>query len=226
MQLFVHHLTALVLFTALALSSSGSYSAAKEIPVSCRAGCITPYGKVLGTSASGVEAYSNCQSKCKIFTPNKLKGVYTGIKWQCVEYARRWLLVNKGAVYGEVDTAADIWNKIDHLTHVATNKKLPLRSYLNGSKQSPQVGDLLIYARAYYDTGHVAVVTNVNHEKGVIEVGEQNYSNESWPGDYSRTIELIKKNDNYWLLDEYLLGWKHIQNQVDGSDIKANSLLP
>jgi hypothetical protein len=52
----------------------------------------------------------------------------------------------------------------------------------------------------------------VNHEKGFIEVGEQNYSNEPWPEDYARTIQLIKKGENYWLLDGYLLGWKHIQN--------------
>jgi glutathionylspermidine amidase/synthetase len=210
MQLIVHHLLTLALFVAL--GSSCSYGANKEIPESCRVGCITPYGKVLGSSASGVEAYSNCQSKCKNYAPNTLKGVYTGIKWQCVEYARRWLLVNKGAVYSEVDVAADIWDKIDHLTHVATIKKLPLKSYLNGSKQSPQAGDLLIYAREFYDTGHVAVITNVNHEKGFIEVGEQNYSNEPWPEDYARTIQLIKKGENYWLLDGYLLGWKHIQN--------------
>ncbi|MDH3871336.1 MAG: CHAP domain-containing protein, partial [Gammaproteobacteria bacterium] len=109
-------------------------------------------------------------------------------------------------------TAADIWDQIDHLTHVATNKKLPLESYLNGSIQPPRVGDLLIYARAFHNTGHVAVVTDADYEKGVIEVGEQNYNNEPWPEDYARTVEFIKKGDNYWLLDGYLLGWKHVKD--------------
>jgi hypothetical protein len=150
------------------------------------------------------------QSKCVIFEPHNWQGTYTGIKWQCVEYARRWLLVHKGAVYGDVDIAADIWDKIDHLTHVASNRQIPLESHLNGSKQPPEIGDLLIYARAFHDTGHVAVVTDVDYENGVIEVGEQNYANEPWPEDYARRIEFIKKGDNYWLLDGYLLGWKHI----------------
>jgi len=182
---------------------------AKPFPAQCQNDCVTPYGEKLGDSPGGVEAYSNCQSDCVNPQSNHWKGTYTGIKWQCVEYARRWLLVKKGAVYGDVDVAADIWNKIDHLTQVATNRTIPLESYLNGSEQAPQVGDLLIYARAFHDTGHVAVVTDADYKQGVIEVGEQNYSNEPWPDDYTRKIELIRKGDKYWLLDGYLIGWKH-----------------
>lgn len=195
---------------ALPINNACGDSAEREVPAVCQTDCNSPYGKVLGVSAGAVEAYSNCQSKCVIFEPHNWQGTYTGIKWQCVEYARRWLLVHKGAVYGDVDIAADIWDKIDHLTHVASNRQIPLESHLNGSKQPPEIGDLLIYARAFHDTGHVAVVTDVDYENGVIEVGEQNYANEPWPEDYARRIEFIKKGDNYWLLDVYLLGWKHI----------------
>jgi len=184
--------------------------AKKEIPLACRTDCISPYGQILGADSDNVKAYSNCQSNCVIFEPNKWHGTYTGIKWQCVEYARRWLLVHKGMVFGDVDVAADIWTKIDHLTHVADKKQMPLKSYLNGSTQAPRVGDLLIYARAFYGTGHVAVVTEVNLKKGVIKVGEQNFNNTPWPGNYARSIEFYKKNHHYWLLDAYILGWKHI----------------
>jgi glutathionylspermidine amidase/synthetase len=176
----------------------------------------------LGASQSGVEAYSNCQSLCKRYDPNTWKGIYTGVKWQCVEYARRWLLINKGAVYGDVEVAADIWNKIDHLIHVATNKELPLEAHLNGSEKPPQRGDLLVYARAFYDTGHVAVVTHVDHENGVLEVAEQNFNNQPWTGDYARTIEFVKKGSNYWLLDGYLLGWKHVKDQTARSEAKVD----
>ncbi len=207
------HNLLLSILLGLPIAAATADSPNREIPVACQTDCVAPYGKVLGVSTGGVEAYSNCQSNCVIFEPNKWKGTYTGIKWQCVEYARRWLLVHKGAVYGDVDIAADIWDKIDHLTHVASNRKIPLESHLNGSKQPPRVGDLLVYARAFYNTGHVAVVTDVDYENGVIEVGEQNYNNEPWPEDYARTIELITKGDNFWLLDAYLLGWKHVINQ-------------
>jgi len=209
---FVRKLLLILLLTVFngAFADTGK----NEIPPACRSDCKTPYGKELGHSPGGIEAYSNCQSNCVIFEPNKLSGTYTGIKWQCVEYARRWLLVKTGAVYGDVDTAADIWNKIDHLTEVKTKKQIPLDALLNGSTQAPVVGDLLIYAKEFYNTGHVAVVTGVDLEKGEVKVAEQNYNNTPWPGDYARNIVLYNNNGHYWLLDGYLLGWKHIAGEV------------
>lgn len=184
----------------------------EELPLQCQNNCVSPYGQVLGTSRRGVEAYSNCHSSCVVHEPSYWKETYTGIKWQCVEYARRWLLVNRGMVYASVDIAADIWSDIDHLTKVSTGRKLPLESHPNGSLQPPRVGDLLVYATDFQGTGHVAVVIDVDYEGGFIEVAEQNYNNEPWPGDFARRIELVNKDDNYWLLDEHLLGWKHTMN--------------
>jgi CHAP domain len=198
-----------IILLAPAVNIACADNANNEIPVACQTGCKSPYGKVLGKSPRGIEAYSNCQSGCVIFEPNKWNGTYTGIKWQCVEYARRWLLINTGAVYGDVDIAADIWDRIDYLTDVKTKKLIPLEAHLNGSTQAPQVGDLLIYAKAFNATGHVAVVTGMDVNNGLVEVSEQNFSNESWPDDYARKIMFIKKDENYWLLDGYLLGWKH-----------------
>lgn len=185
-----------------------------EPPVACQTECKSPYGKMLGKSPRGIEAYSNCQSGCVIFEPNNWNGTYTGIKWQCVEYARRWLLVNTGAVYGDVDIAADIWDKIDHLTDIKTKHPIPLEARLNGSTQAPEVGDLLIYAKAFNSTGHVAVITGIDINNGLVEVSEQNFNNEYWPDDYARKIMLIRKGGNYWLLDGYLLGWKHAKTQT------------
>ena len=202
------------LYTFLLIISFNSSLAgqSKPLPDNCKINCLSEYGQVLGISRSGVKAYSNCQSDCVIYEPHQWKGTYTGIKWQCVEYARRWLLINKGLVYGDVDIAADIWTKISSLTEVSTNKLHPLASYLNGSKQAPAVGDLLIYSQEFNKTGHVAIVTHVDTSNGFIDVAEQNFSNKTWPDNYARRIELINKDGAYWLLDQYLLGWKHISN--------------
>jgi hypothetical protein len=203
------HILLFIVLLASAFKFAFADNANKEIPVACQTECKSPYGMVLGKSPRGIEAYSNCQSGCVIFEPNEWHGTYTGIKWQCVEYARRWLLINTGAVYGDVDIAADIWDKIDHLTDINTKRQIPLENHLNGSTQPPEVGDLLIYAKAFHGTGHVSVVTGMDLKRGLVEVSEQNYNNETWPDGYARKIMLIKKGENYWLLDGYLLGWKH-----------------
>ena len=198
-----------IVLLASAFNSAFAETANKELPAACQTGCKSLYGTMLCKSPRGIEAYSNCQSGCVIFEPNNWNGTYTGIKWQCVEYARRWLLVNTGAVYGDVGIAADIWDKIDHLTDVKTKIPIPLETHLNGSTQAPEVGDLLIYAKAFNGTGHVAVITGIDINNGLVEVSEQNFNNESWPDDYARKIMLIIRDGNYWLLDGYLLGWKH-----------------
>lgn len=206
-----------ILLTMLLFAASADIVAKDENRISdaCRNECVTDYGKVVGVSRRGVKAYSNCNSKCVIYEPNEWNEVYTGIKWQCVEYARRWLLMNKGAVYGDVDTAADIWKDIHYLTEVKTNKSLPLKSYLNGSRQAPQVGDLLIYSKEFNNTGHVAVVIDVDYENALVEVGEQNFRNELWPDNYARKIEYVKKGGAYWILDAYILGWKQLASAPD-----------
>ena len=211
MRAYNRTLHALVFLVVLgpALQNAFAGDTVRELPPACRTDCKSAYGSVLGKSPEGIAAYSNCQSGCVIFEPNHWRGTYTGIKWQCVEYARRWLLISSGAVFGDVDIAADIWDKIDHLTDSKTAKPVPLASYLNGSKQAPEVGDLLIYAREFKNTGHVAVVTGIDIQDDTLEVSEQNFDNEPWTHRYARKIKFIRNDGNYWLLDGYLLGWKH-----------------
>jgi len=209
----LHNLLLLVLLASV-VSSSFAENTNQDMPAACQSGCNSPYGEVLGKSPRGIEAYSNCQSGCVIFEPNKWNGTYTGIKWQCVEYARRWLLINAGAIYGDIDIAADLWDKIDYLTDVKTNKQIPLETHINGSVQAPEVGDLLVYAKAFNGTGHIAVVTGLDINNGLVEVSEQNFNNVSWPDNYARKIMLIKNRENYWILDGYLLGWKHANTKL------------
>lgn len=202
-----------VLAIALLLLGNGQAFAAPitlggNLPEACRTQCITPYGSVLGV-AGGVPVYSNCSAKCVDRQPMKVHGVFTGIKWQCVEYARRWLLRHKGAVFASVNVAADIWTKIHYLQRVNHKGRIALQNYPNGSRRPPSVGDLLIYARAYLGTGHVAVVTHVNLASHVVDVAEQNYLNMKYAGHYARRITVIERNHRYWVLDPYLLGWKH-----------------
>ena len=171
--------------------------------------CVVGFGEKVGESFAGVTAYSNCQNSCVNPAPNFVQKVYTGIKWQCVEYARRWLLLNEGVVYGDVDIAADIW-ELDVVHSPDKKKQFGFEGIVNGSVQIPQRGDLLIYSNAFYGTGHVAVVLQVDAEKRFIYVGEQNFDNNKWPHQYARMISYIVHEEGAWLLDPYIIGWKRI----------------
>jgi hypothetical protein len=105
--------------------------------------------------------------------------VFTGIKHQCVELARRWCVASKGATFREVDNASD-------MVSLRNGKCLtcgrPVRISVSSpvTSSSTSAGDLLVWRRGlpgpYRKTGHVAIVVNVEPNKHAITVAEQNGS--------------------------------------------------
>jgi len=179
-----------------------------------------PFGALLGYGPGNVPAYSSdYETVDEAEYPNRhsfrhyVDGVYTGFKWQCVEYARRWLLMNKGYVFDDVAMAYDIFT-LTRARHIADNTYLPLKSFENGALRHPEPGCLLIWQEGgeFADTGHVAVVTEVTAD--YIRVVEQNVSFKAWPQDqeYSRQLNTRLDDDNgYWIecsfQDGEILGW-------------------
>ncbi len=188
-------------------------ASADGLPKHCSLNCTVSFGEMLGESVSGVKAFSNCNNTCVNPEPNFIDQTFTGIKWQCVEYARRWLLANENVVYGDVDIAADIW-QLDSVTSADKKLQKLFISILNGNAEHGlQRGDLLIYSRAFYGTGHVAVVLKIDENEQRIYLGEQNFDNELWESGYAREIPYIMREGAIWLLDPYLIGWKRVVSE-------------
>ena len=167
-----------------------------------------PHGTLLGLTSEGVAAYSNDSANSLVLEPCRVGNIVTGLPWQCVEFARRWLLQTHGLIFADVPIAAKMWDDIDNLTQVSNDKKVPLDSHPNGSNSKPVKGDLIIYFEAFLGTGHVAVVVEHDSDAGVIHVAEQNYFDRPWQGDYCREIPLLEVDGHWWLLEPFLSGWK------------------
>jgi hypothetical protein len=189
----------------------------------CEGPCITPFGTRLGV-ADGVEARSNCVSTCLRLeysfvdrdsgqirvaqqSPDPQRFAYAGVTYQCVEYARRWWVRNRGLTFGDVPTAADIFVLTQGL-RLAGNEPVPLGRSLNGAaKRAPERGDLVVYAPDPADPrwrfGHVAVVVAVQAEQGWVGLAEENYDNQPWrnPEAYARRITLFTVDGRYTLVD-------------------------
>lgn len=177
------------------------------------------FGQIQGYALGDVPAYSSdYKSADNQLLPdrhafrNYFDGVYTGYKWQCVEFARRWLLVNRGYVFDDIAMAYDIF-RLSSVKIVATDERLPLHSFANGSKRHPEVGAMLIWSEGgeFQRTGHVAIITEVFADK--LRVAEQNVDFFSWEGrNYSRELPAcISADGNYWIqcsfLNASILGW-------------------
>jgi glutathionylspermidine amidase/synthetase len=172
-----------------------------------------PYGIITGYASINVPAYSNGNDSYTSDEWNYLYGVFMGMTWQCVEYARRWLFIRKGCVFGSIEGAADMWTELNNVQQVVDGKCFNLKKYPNGSPSPPINESLLIYNRSGVDLpfGHVAVIIDVLPD--FIRVAEQNYFPYYWSGNYSRQIEYILQNGSYYIEDYYpILGWMSIDD--------------
>lgn len=178
------------------------------------------FGHLLGFAPGSVAAYSSdYPSASKEDYPkrsdfrNYVDGIYMGYKWQCVEFARRWMYLNKGYIFDDVAMAFDIFN-LRSVRDIKTNTRLPLHAFRNGNRRHPEVGSLLIWNEGgeFEVTGHVAVITEVSSNH--IRIGEQNTTHYLWQegSGYSRQLHARIDDDNeYWISCSYgdaeILGW-------------------
>jgi len=156
------------------------------------------FGAVLGLAPGGVPVYSSdYDSADEHEFPDRhayrhyFDGVYMGQKWQCVEFARRWLYVNHGCIFDDVAMAYDIF-RLRALTRVSDRGQVPLRAFRNGARRRPEVGGLLVWNEGghFTTTGHVAIITHVGEY--TVRIAEQNFTHVRWPDgqDHSRELTM------------------------------------
>jgi hypothetical protein len=183
--------------------------------------CVTKFGKKLGYFKN-VPAFSNCNNSFKSdlnnFTNYKNENVFSGMQWQCVEYARRYLITKLGVTFSSVNGAEDVF-ALKTVESIQDGKKYKFKTYKNNfdckrSNNMPKVNDVIIWARNKNDTpyGHIAVILKIEGDK--IYIGEQNWSNDAWtrspPHSYSRILTFKTNNNRCSIIDgNYtILGWK------------------
>lgn len=178
------------------------------------------FGTPIGISMGNVTAYSSDYDsvdesiyKSRSDYRSYVDGIYMGYKWQCVEFARRWLYINKGYIFNDVAMAYEIF-KLRSVRDVVNNTELALNAFENGAEKLPEVGSLLIWDEGgeFEETGHVAIITAVFNDR--VQIAEQNMSFSPWPAgqNYSREIKAkLGPDGDYWLHcpseGSTILGW-------------------
>ncbi|HEY5718608.1 MAG TPA: bifunctional glutathionylspermidine amidase/synthase [Motiliproteus sp.] len=179
-----------------------------------------PFGTVLGYAPGAVPVYSSHYPSADLQQfPDResyrsyQNGEFMGYKWQCVEFARRWLYQNSGWVFDDVAMAFDIFD-LRSGRRVGDNAPLPLAAFRNGSQRWPEPGCLLIWNEGgeFEDTGHVAIVTEVLADR--LRIAEQNLDHLPWPAgqDYGRELLLdLDGGGGCWVSCTFaegsILGW-------------------
>lgn len=98
----VHSGSILRLITAPVASGGDALSVPTSTP--SPSPCAQPFGTDCGRDLRGIIGYSNCNSDTvsNIESWVEVDGVgsvYAGMKWQCVEYSRRWLIQHRRVTF-------------------------------------------------------------------------------------------------------------------------------
>lgn len=162
-----------------------------------------PLHDVCGSTQRGVLAYSNGSSNTFTAVKNYVDGIFMGYQWQCVEFARRWLWLEKGLLLPERPCAFFLSGvksvrrlkspppprAIDGADDAVEVKKytkddwerVPCCFVKQGSHQPPVSDSLIIYPMSYGSPwGHVGVITEVDMEKSLVYVADQNRYFHEW----------------------------------------------
>jgi len=155
--------------------------------------------RILGESHNVVAYdYTNNTNKClekhNNFVKIGNKHIFTGIKWECVEFVRRFLLLKKGIIFSQIDYAYQLWYNFENIRFITfTNSKL---SFQRVSKEFYfdnifNTGDILVWEpNENLQYGHTAVIVGTtDYKNGYYMIAEQNW--EEWNGkDYSLIINI------------------------------------
>ena len=170
-----------------------------------------PFNTYLGQFRT-VEARSNSGStNPQNFIDHYLYGqVSTGLRWECVEYMRRFYLsalnlhvVRTGASTNNgkdwYPNAANIEYRDGATTHVGFD------SFANDTvTRPPAAGDILGYSGSVGGGfGHVAIIKRVRPD--YILTAQENWNNE--PSDLDRRLTLTRTNGRYKVNDTGVQGW-------------------
>jgi glutathionylspermidine amidase/synthetase len=195
-----------------------SSSAPAFLEVKDNAGQKAPFGACLGTAFGSIPVFSSdYRTAKKSFNDHCHKNgdLFYGYKWQCVEFARRWLIHTQGITFGSVNMAYEIFDLKKGYFIRDPSKFIQWINITNGSSPiPPQVGAVLIWHEGgqFRHTGHVGIVVQVS--ANFVRIAEQNFDDRYWPKgqDWSRQLVAgFNAKGNYVINESYgsILGWKN-----------------
>lgn len=156
-------------------------------------------GSVLDTH-NGVPVYYNGSFMNVSGRNVTADGYNLGLKWQCVEFAKRYYFekydLRMPDSYGN---AKEFFNEF--LADAAFNKKRGMMQYRNTRRNAPQVDDLIIYGPTEGNPfGHMGIITSI--VDGKIEMIQQNMGTKS-----RQELILAEFQGIYTIADFDVLGW-------------------
>lgn len=152
-----------------------------------------PYGTSLG-EFNGVNIYSNGSPDFVSSEYNTVGSVNTGMKWQCVEFVRRYYLQ-----FYKVDLRSLCPDCTNANTWYGNAGQMRLTQFPNGSKAKPQVGDIIVSNGGSF--GHIAIASAVSDSR--ICVVQQNFNESTRDANGEHCMNLSGSSSAGYTIDPF-----------------------
>ena len=131
-------------------------------------------------------------------------GYNLGLKWQCVEFVKRYYYERFGhKMPNSYGHAKDFFNK--KLSHIEYNKARDLIQYLNVKYSKPEVDDIVVYDESEHNPyGHIGIIAEVGADH--IILAQQNVGRKS-----RVKLKLVEFEGIYTIADFNILGWLRLK---------------
>ncbi len=133
-------------------------------------------------------------------------GYMIGLKWQCVEFVKRYYYMHFHHVMP--DATGDAKDFFDtRLPDASYNEARALVQYRNPSLKKPALDDIIVFeGHPGNKYGHIAIISKVYADK--IEIVQQN----AGPDEPSRALLNLRfKNGRWEVMQRHVLGWLRIE---------------
>jgi len=119
----------------------------------------------------------------------KNKKILTGIKWECVEFVRRYLSIRYNITFDLVENVYDILN-LRYFVDFDKIKPIYFNFFSKKFNVKPKVDDLILFH--YKKTGHIGIISKILNDN-YVEICEQNWEKDWENIKYSRIINIDNK---------------------------------
>lgn len=150
---------------------------------------------------NGVISYANMPEYDQKNEKNYIGNIYTGVKWQCIEFIRRYFITHYGLTFQNVKDVYDMIYIDTFYPIFDSIEKRRLMFIKNNKNIYPQKDDIIyIKNNQNIKTGHVGLVIDYDILKNVIYIADQNNDYGFYWQDKNYAY-LLHKNDSS------IVGW-------------------
>ena len=161
---------------------------------------MSSFGKIIGyikdIPCYSSKEYASSRTKYSYVLVNETK-MFCGIKWQCVELVRRFLILTKNITFTDVPSAHHMFETLPTFYNISSNQTISVRK--RKTWKNLRCGDIIFWCKTLKSPyGHVAIIQSCCGENKY-KICEQNWNDKFTDSTYSRIINLLTETN--------LMGW-------------------